>query len=185
MYHPQLEQQISQFLCKKVMLYTIFMSFLSWIHDRKAEIRGQPVLRHLGPSPSACFGSNAGFESSLVTKVLLKKQLNMYIIYAPYLIRFVYYIYPSIRWYNDRWWKGDIIRLNNYDEKALFTPLFQKHLSRYSWAFFETRFQKSGPLRFFCHIRTLNDLKMLSIIMLYEVIMDFDVFSHSKCFSLR
>ena len=70
---PQLEGQICQFLCEKVMIYTIFMSFSSWIqpcnfwNDRKAEIRGQPVLRHLGPSPSACFGSNEGVESSLVT----------------------------------------------------------------------------------------------------------------------
>ena len=70
---PQLEQQISQFLCEKVMLYTIFTSFSSWFQqcsswiDSKAENRGQPVLEHHRPSPPTCFGSNEGFESSFVT----------------------------------------------------------------------------------------------------------------------
>ena len=32
---------------------------------------------------------------------------------------------------------------------------------------------------------TLKDLKMLSIIMHYEIIMNFDVFSYSNCFTLR
>ena len=32
-----------------------------------AEIRGQPVLGHPGPSPPACFGSKEGFESLLIT----------------------------------------------------------------------------------------------------------------------
>ena len=71
--HPQLERQIGQFLCEKVMLYIIFTSSSSWFqpctcwNDRKAEIRGQPVLGHSGPSPPACFGSNEGYESSRVT----------------------------------------------------------------------------------------------------------------------
>ena len=63
-HHPQLESRLSQFLCEKVMLYTIFTSFSSWFqpcdywNDRKAKNRGQPVLEHHGPSPLACFGSN-------------------------------------------------------------------------------------------------------------------------------
>ena len=32
-----------------------------------AAIRGQQVLGHPRPSPPACFGSNKGFKSSLVT----------------------------------------------------------------------------------------------------------------------
>ena len=72
-WHPQLECQISQFLTKKVMLYTIFTNCSSWFqpcnywNDRKAEIRGQPVFGHHRPSLPSCFGSNEGFESSFVT----------------------------------------------------------------------------------------------------------------------
>jgi len=70
---PQLERQISQFFCKKVMLYTIFTSVSSWFQpcsfwiDSKAKNWGQPVLEHHRPSPPTCFGSNEGFKSSLVT----------------------------------------------------------------------------------------------------------------------
>ena len=37
------------------------------LNNPMAEIRGQPFLGHHGPSLSACFGSNEGFESSVVT----------------------------------------------------------------------------------------------------------------------
>ena len=73
--HPQLECQLSQFLCEKVMLYTIFTSFSSWFqpcdywNDSKAENRGQPVLEHPRPSPPAYFGSNKrGFEPFITAK---------------------------------------------------------------------------------------------------------------------
>ena len=69
MLHPQLERQISWFGSDKDMLYTIFTGFSCWFqpcnswNDPMAEIRGQPLLVHRGPSPPACFGSNdRGFE---------------------------------------------------------------------------------------------------------------------------
>ena len=77
--HTPFERHVGQFFCQKVMLYTIFISSSSWVqpcnswNDRKAEIRGQPVLRHLGPSPSACFGSNEGFKSSRIIWPFRKK----------------------------------------------------------------------------------------------------------------
>ena len=55
------------------------------------------------------------------------------------------------------------------------------YIPLYSGAFFETRFQKSGPLWFSVTLDTLKDLKMLLIIMHYEIIMDFDAFIHSNC----
>ena len=71
--HPQLERQMSWFGSDKDMLYIIFTGFSCWFqpynswNDPMAEIRGQPLLGHCGPSLSACFGSNEGFDSSLVT----------------------------------------------------------------------------------------------------------------------
>ena len=67
--HPQLEWQIVWFCLKKDMLYIIFTGFSYWFqqcnswNDPMADFRGQPLLGHLGPSPTACFGSNdRGFE---------------------------------------------------------------------------------------------------------------------------
>ena len=70
--HPQLQWQISWFGSDKDMLYIIFTGFSCWFqtcsswNDPMGEIRGQPVLGHTRPSPSTCFGSKEGFESSLV-----------------------------------------------------------------------------------------------------------------------
>ena len=51
--------------------------------------------------------------------------------------------------------------------------------------FFETRFQKSCSLWFAVTLDTLKDLKVLSIIMHFEIMVDFDVFIGSLCFIFK
>ena len=61
---------------KKHILYTNFMVFSRWFqlhnfqNDPMADIKGQPVIGHLWPSPPACFGRREGFESSVVAAKL-------------------------------------------------------------------------------------------------------------------